>query len=203
MEMSLVAGFWLVSFLLIMTPEADWAYTISAGIHGRTIVPAVAGLMSGHLLATIIVVAGVGVLIAGHPLALSAITLLGACYLLWLGVSLLRHPATVSSATKQSGGWNQWALKGMCISGLNPKVFLLFLALLPQFTDPHGQWSVAMQMSALGVMHLITCTIIYLLVGYGSRALLASRPQAARVVSRFSGGLMVLIAVALLFEQLR
>ena len=203
MEMSLVAGFWLVSFLLIMTPGADWAYTISAGIHGRTIVPAVAGLMSGHLLATIIVVAGVGVLIAGHPLALSAITLLGACYLLWLGVSLLRHPATVSSATQQSGDWNQWALKGMCISGLNPKVFLLFLALLPQFTDPHGQWSVAMQMSALGVMHLITCTIIYLLVGYGSRALLASRPQAARVVSRFSGGLMVLIAVALLFEQLR
>ncbi|MGZ0751531.1 LysE family translocator [Kluyvera sichuanensis] len=203
MEMSLVAGFWLVSFLLIMTPGADWAYTISAGIHGRTIVPAVAGLMSGHLLATIIVVAGVGVLIAGHPLALSAITLMGACYLLWLGVSLLRHPATVSSAAQQSGGWNQWALKGMCISGLNPKVFLLFLALLPQFTDPHGQWSVAMQMSALGVMHLITCTIIYLLVGYGSRALLASRPQAARVVSRFSGGLMVLIAVALLFEQLR
>ncbi|MBW9461315.1 LysE family translocator [Kluyvera sp. EC_51] len=203
MEMSLVAGFWLVSFLLIMTPGADWAYTISAGIHGRTIVPAVAGLMSGHLLATIIVVAGVGVLIAGHPLALSAITLLGACYLLWLGVSLLRHPATVSSAAQQSGGWNQWALKGMCISGLNPKVFLLFLALLPQFTDPHGQWSVAMQMSALGVMHLITCTIIYLLVGYGSRALLASRPQAARAVSRFSGGLMVLIAVALLFEQLR
>lgn len=203
MEMSLVAGFWLVSFLLIMTPGADWAYTISAGINGRTIVPAVAGLMSGHLLATIIVVAGVGVLIAGHPLALSAITLMGACYLLWLGVSLLRHPATVSSAAQQSGGWNQWALKGMCISGLNPKVFLLFLALLPQFTDPHGQWSVAMQMSALGVMHLITCTIIYLLVGYGSRALLASRPQAARVVSRFSGGLMVLIAVALLFEQLR
>ena len=183
MEISLVAGFWLVSFLLIMTPGADWAYTISAGIHGRRIVPAVAGLMSGHLLATLVVVAGLGVLIAGHPLVLSAITLLGACYLLWLGVSLLRYPATVSSANQLSGGWNHWALKGLCISGLNPKVFLLFLALLPQFTDPHGQWPVAMQMSALGLMHLVTCTIIYLLVGYGSRALLASRPQAARMVS--------------------
>lgn len=203
MEMSLVAGFWLVSFLLIMTPGADWAYTISAGIQGRTIVPAVAGLMSGHLLATIVVVAGVGVLIAGHPVALSALTLLGALYLLWLGLSLLRHPAEVSSASQHGGGWNQWALKGLCISGLNPKVFLLFLALLPQFTDPHGQWSVAMQMSALGLMHLITCTIIYLLVGYGSRALLTSRPQAARVVSRVSGGLMVVIAVLLVFEQLR
>ncbi|WP_052282027.1 LysE family translocator [Kluyvera genomosp. 1] len=203
MEISLVAGFWLVSFLLIMTPGADWAYTISAGIHGRRILPAVAGLMSGHLLATLVVVAGLGVLIAGHPLALSAITLLGACYLLWLGVSLLRHPATVASASHLSGGWNQWALKGLCISGLNPKVFLLFLALLPQFTDPHSQWPVAMQMSALGLMHLVTCTIIYLLVGYGSRALLASRPQAARMVSRFSGGLMVVIAALLLVEQIR
>jgi threonine/homoserine/homoserine lactone efflux protein len=47
-------------FLLIMTPGADWAYAISAGINGRRVVPAVMGLMSGHLLATLIVVAGVG-----------------------------------------------------------------------------------------------------------------------------------------------
>lgn len=203
MEIGLVAGFWLVSFMLIMTPGADWAYTISAGIHGQRIIPAVAGLMSGHLLATMVVVAGVGVLIAGHPLALSVITLAGALYLLWLGISLLRHPATVSSADQHNGGWDRWVLKGLCISGLNPKVFLLFLALLPQFTDPHGQWPVALQMSALGLMHLTTCTIIYLLVGYGSRALLTSRPQAARAVSRISGGLMVAIAALLLFEQLR
>ena len=94
-------------------------------------------------------------------------------------------------------------MKGLCISGLNPKVFLLFLALLPQFTDPTGSWSIAMQMSALGMMHLITCTLVYLLVGYGSKAVLATRPQAARLVSRASGGLMVLIAMVLLLEQVR
>jgi threonine/homoserine/homoserine lactone efflux protein len=94
-------------------------------------------------------------------------------------------------------------VKGLCISGLNPKFFLLFLALLPQFTDPTGSWSIAMQMSALGMMHLITCTLVYLLVGYGSKAVLATRPQAARLVSRASGGLMVLIALVLLFEQVR
>ena len=80
---------------------------------------------------------------------------------------------------------------------------LLFLALLPQFTDPTGSWSLAMQMSALGVMHLITCTLVYLLVGYGSKAVLATRPQAARMVSMASGGIMVLIAMVLLFEQAR
>ncbi|GKX61030.1 LysE family translocator [Leminorella grimontii] len=203
MEVSYIAGFWIVSFLLIVTPGADWAYTISAGIHGRTIIPAVMGLMSGHLLATIIVVAGVGVLIAGYPLLLSAITLLGAAYLLWLGVSLLRHPASVSAAKQQSGSWNVWAVKGLCISGLNPKVFLLFLALLPQFTDPNGKWPVAIQMAALGLMHLITCTLVYLCVGYGSRAVLSTRPQAARIVSMTSGGMMIFISTLLLYEQIK
>ena len=196
MEMSLIASFWVVSFLLIMTPGADWAYAISAGINGRRVVPAVMGLMSGHLLATIVVVAGVGVLIAGHPLA-------GAVYLLWLGVMILRHPAAPSAAKQSAGSWNRWAVKGLCISGLNPKVFLLFLALLPQFTDPHGSWPLALQMSALGAMHLMTCTLIYLLVGYGSRAVLAARPQAAKGVSMVSGLIMIAIAIILFYQQLR
>jgi threonine/homoserine/homoserine lactone efflux protein len=203
MEMSLVASFWIVSFLLIITPGADWAYAISAGIHGRRVVPAVMGLMSGHLLATIVVVAGIGVLIARHPLALSALTLLGAAYLLWLGVTILRHPAAPNAAQQSSGSWNAWAVKGLCISGLNPKVFLLFLALLPQFTDPHGSWPLALQMSALGGMHLVTCTLIYLLVGYGSRAVLATRPLAAKGVSVVSGLIMVAIAILLFYQQLR
>lgn len=203
MEMNLIAGFWLVSFLLIMTPGADWAYAISTGIQGRGIIPAVLGLISGHLLATIVVVAGVGVLIAGHPLALSVMTLLGTLYLLWLGIGILRHPATLACASQQTGSWNRLAVRGLCISGLNPKVFLLFLALLPQFTDPRGSWPVAVQMSALGVMHLITCTLIYLLVGYSARAVLSTRPQAARLVSRVSGVMMILISAALLYEQAR
>lgn len=105
MEMSIVAGFWVVSFLLIMTPGADWAYAISAGINGRRVVPAVLGLMSGHLLATLIVVAGVGVVIAQHPLALTGLTLAGAAYLLWLGIGLLRHPAAPEKASHHAGNW--------------------------------------------------------------------------------------------------
>lgn len=202
MEMSFIASFWLVSFLLIITPGADWAYAISAGIHGRRVVPAVAGLMSGHLLATLAVVAGVGVLVAGHPLALSTITLFGAAYLLWLGIAILRHPSAPSAAEQRADSWQGWAIKGLCISGLNPKVFLLFLALLPQFTDPQGSWSVAMQMSALGCLHLITCTFIYLLVGYGSKTVLGTRPQMAQRVSILSGIIMVIIALLLFYEQL-
>ncbi|WP_186825485.1 LysE family transporter, partial [Klebsiella pneumoniae] len=81
-------------------------------INGRRVIPAVAGLMSGHLLATLIVVAGIGVLIAGHPLALSTITLLGAGYLMWLGIAILRHPPTPGTQQYSADSWNRWAIKG-------------------------------------------------------------------------------------------
>jgi threonine/homoserine/homoserine lactone efflux protein len=159
--------------------------------------------MSGHLLATLIVIAGIGVLIANHPLALSTLTLLGAGYLMWLGIAILRHPPTPDAQQHSAGSWNRWAIKGLCISGLNPKVFLLFLALLPQFTDPQEAGRSHSRMSALGGIHLITCTLVYLLVGYGAKALLATRPQIAQKVSIGSGVMMVAIAALLFLEQLR
>lgn len=92
MSLSMFASFWAVSMLLIITPGADWAYAISAGIRGRRVIPAVAGMLSGHIVAAIVVTAGVGSLIAGAPGVLSSLTVAGAGYLLWLGIGVLRHP---------------------------------------------------------------------------------------------------------------
>jgi len=202
MEISLISGFWLVSFLLTMTPGADWAYTISAGIQGKRIHAAVMGLISGHLLITLVVVAGMGVLLTRYPGALSILTFIGACYLLWLGITILRNPASLGTAEQHGGSFRSWAVKGLCTSGLNPKVFLLFLALLPQFTDPKGTWPIAVQMSFLSMMHIVTCSAVYLLVGYSARALLTSRPKAAWWVSMTSGAVMIFVSVVLLYEQL-
>ncbi|CAI1103624.1 Homoserine/homoserine lactone efflux protein [Serratia liquefaciens] len=202
MTLAIFAAFWAVSILFVITPGLDWAYIISAGIRGRVVVPAVVGLLCGHLIAIAIVAAGVGALVTGSPMALTALTLLGAGYLLWIGINMLRHPPTPSAGDAQaSDSWLRWACKGICVSGLNPKVFLLFLALLPQFTDAGASWSIPNQILALGLLHLISCGVVYLIVGYGSQLVLQTRPQAARVVSRFSGAAMVLIAVGLLVEQ--
>ncbi|MBP5077763.1 LysE family translocator [Pseudomonas chlororaphis] len=203
MSLSIFAAFWAVSLLFVITPGADWAYAISAGLFGRVVIPAVAGLLIGHLLATVIVAAGVGGLIASNPLALSLLTLGGAGYLLWLGINMLRHPSVPRAGDVQaSASWARWTLKGACVSGLNPKVFLLFLALLPQFTDPLAAWPVPLQILALGLLHAFSCGVIYLLVGFGSRAVLRTRPVAAQAVSRLSGALMIVIAVLLLIEQI-
>ena len=114
MTLSVLAAFWAVSFLFIITPGADWAYAISAGMRGRLVTPAVAGMLSGHLLATVIVAAGVGGLVARNPMILSVLTVAGALYLLWLGVCMLRDPATPQSGQGQaSDSWSRWAWKGL------------------------------------------------------------------------------------------
>lgn len=202
MTIGTLAAFWAVSFLFVITPGADWAYAISAGLRGRVVIPAVAGLLSGHLVATAIVAAGVGGLVANNPLTLSVLTIAGGGYLLWLGINILLHPAIPQADQIQaSDSWLRWAIKGTCVSGLNPKVFLLFLALLPQFTEPTASWPVPAQIIALGLVHAFSCGLVYLLVGFGSQAVLKTRPAAARFVSRFSGTAMIIIASLLLVEQ--
>lgn len=106
MTLALFGAFWAVSILFVITPGVDWAYAISAGMRGRVVIPAVTGLLLGHLTAILIVAAGVGALVASNPLALSLLTLLGAAYLLWLGINLLLHPAMPTADKDQSpGAW--------------------------------------------------------------------------------------------------
>lgn len=202
MSFSTFAAFWAVSFLFVITPGADWAYAIAAGMRGRLVVPAVGGLLSGHLLATLIVAAGVGGLVARFPRVMVVMTLMGAGYLIWLGINVLRHPSVPKAGADDLGSGLRWAIKGACISGLNPKVFLLFLALLPQFTEPNSSWPVPAQMVLLGLVHTFSCAVIYLLVGFGSEVILRARPRAALLVSHFSGAAMILVGLLLIGQSL-
>ncbi len=202
MTLSIFAAFWAVSFLFVITPGVDWAYAISAGMNGRVVLPAVAGLLLGHLLATSIVAAGVGALIASNPIALTGLTAVGAAYLLWLGINMFVHPSALRAGeAAKSGSWARWTIKGVCVSGLNPKVFLLFLALLPQFTDKTAAWPIPLQIIALGLVHIFSCGVVYLLVGFSSQAVLQTRPRAAQIVNRISGIAMIAIAVLLFAER--
>ena len=203
MAVSLFAAFWAVSILFVITPGMDWAYAISAGMHGRVVIPAVSGLLLGHFIAILIVAAGIGALVAGNPIALTVLTVIGAAYLLWLGINMFIHPSVPNAGEiQETSSWRRWTIKGACVSGLNPKVFLLFLALLPQFTDPAGSWSIPVQIISLGLIHLFSCGVVYFLVGFSSQTILRTRPGAARVVSQISGIAMVVIALLLFAEQI-
>lgn len=202
MATSLVLSFGLVSLLLVITPGADWAYTISAGIRWQSPIPAVMGILSGHLLATIIVAVGVGVWISRFPIVISAITVAGALYLVWLGTGMVRKPASIESNNDVGAQTiHGQYLGGFAVTAMNPKVFLLFLALLPQFIDVQSRWPVSAQMFTLGSVHVVICAVVYSAIAILAMRLLRSRPSASFMVSRVSGVALVIIGIGLIVEQ--
>jgi threonine/homoserine/homoserine lactone efflux protein len=205
MAVSSVAAFWSLSFLLVLTPGADWSYAISAGLRHRTIVPAVGGLLTGYLLLAAVVAAGVAALVARSPHLLTGFTLAGAAYLVWLGSRILFvSPSGRLHTGAERGAPDSWvrdAVKGVGVSALNPKGLLLFLALLPQFTDSNSPWPIPLQIVALGLAHTASCAVVYTAVGTGARHVLRARPSAGRVVTWLSGAVMIVVGLALLIER--
>ena len=204
MDTTTLAAFLAVDLLLVFTPGADWAYAISAGLRGRSVVPAVTGLIAGHAAYALVAVAGLAVIVANSPTALTALTLAGAGYLLWLGWGVLREPAVPTAATDESADTSrlQAVVKGAGISGLNPKALLLYFSLFPQFIHPSTGWPVAAQTGLLSTVHLTACSVVYLGVGLLSRTVLSTRPSAALAVTRVSGAMMIAIGGFLLVERL-
>jgi threonine/homoserine/homoserine lactone efflux protein len=203
MAASSVLAFWAVALLLIVVPGADWAFTISAGLRGRSVYPAVSGLVVGYAAVTLVVAAGVGALVAGSPAILTGLTLIGGLYLVWHGAMTFAHPSTLSTPADGRAGsdWNTF-LRGIGVSGLNPKGLLIFLALLPQFTNPHDSWPIAGQIGVLGLAFMTTCALFYLCLGIITRTILHGRPSAARLISRLSGVAMIGIGAWLLIDHL-
>ncbi|MFJ6608884.1 LysE family translocator [Streptomyces sp. NPDC091289] len=209
METTTLAAFLAVDLLLVFTPGADWAYAISAGLRGRSVVPAVTGLIAGHAAYALVAVAGLAVIVASYPAALTALTVAGAGYLLWLGWGILRQAAVPVAAgeTTAAGGTTDASrlrvlLKGAGISGLNPKALLLYFSLFPQFIDPATGWPAAAQTGLLSTVHLTACAVVYLSVGVLARTVLRTRPSAGRAVARISGAMMIAIGALLLMEGL-
>ena len=119
-------------------------------------------------------------------MVLTVLTIAGSTYPVWLRLGMLRKPLVQQAGVDHTeGSLARQALKGAGIRGLNPKVFLLFLALPPQFTGPTGSWPVAGQIVTLRLVHVASCAVIYTGVGSGALAVLGTRPTAARTVIRF------------------
>jgi threonine/homoserine/homoserine lactone efflux protein len=195
------------------------------------VLPAVGGLVLGYTGITIVVAAGVGAVVGRSPALLAGLTVVGGCYLIWHGATTFARPAAASTARRiaapgsaapgpgapgstaagPAAGAAAGAppgdtgravmVRGLGVSALNPKGLLIFLALLPQFTNPRWGWPVTAQLGLLGLVFAASCGAFYLGLGSAARKILAARPAAARAVTRFSGAAMVVIGALLLVRH--
>jgi threonine/homoserine/homoserine lactone efflux protein len=228
MAASSIIAFWAVALLLIVVPGADWAYVIGTVLGHRSVLLAVSGIVLGYAGMTVVVAAGVGGIMARTPASLTALTIAGGLYLIWLGAKTVTRPSApaitaggtssgtgsgIASATGSGiapstgsgttpGTGRATLARGIGVSGLNPKGLLVFLAILPQFTSPRGSWPLTVQLAVLGLVFTLTCAAFYLCIGSLAGQVLRARPGAARVITRFSGTAMIVIGTLLLAERL-
>ncbi|WP_018161090.1 LysE family translocator [Smaragdicoccus niigatensis] len=200
MDTTTLMAFVAVDLLLVFTPGADWAYVIAVGLRDRSVIPAVAGLVVGYVGLTAVTVGGLAFLVAQSSTFLSALSVGGAMYLLWLGWGTVRSPVCPAAAAEPAVSQRRVMWRGAAISGSNPKALLLFLALFPQFIVAANTWPVAAQTAFFGLFHTVACALVYLAVGAFARTVLAARPVVARAVTRTSGAMMIAIGGLLLVE---
>lgn len=202
MPLHAVLAFWAVITILISVPGPDWAFTLGVVLGGGSVVAGIAGLAVGYLGITMVVAGGLGAIVTSVPAILGILTFIGGGYLIWLGVSSWMKSSTIRfSAESSLSGKRRTFLRGVGVSGLNPKGLLVFLALLPQFTSKSNTWPVVGQLVLLGLVFITTCVAIYSCLGAFASKVLSAKPRVAFAVTRFASIAMVSIGILLLFER--
>ncbi|MEO3429453.1 LysE family translocator [Pelagibius sp. CAU 1746] len=149
---------------------------------------------------------GVSALLSVMPAVFTAMKLIGASYLLWLGFTYLRGtPAPVRRAGKSKAPTARSALRDSAIvEATNPKTALFFLAFLPQFTDPEAAWPVWGQIVVLGVtvnaMFSLTDAVL-IEASQAAAARLRSSATSLRLLRRLCGCLLIALGVELAWAR--
>jgi len=147
--------FALADLALKMTPGPDMALTITRGMTQgfKAAWLSVLGNCSAGLIQIPIVVLGLAAVLQKSPLLFAGVKVLGAVYLIYLGVRALRrsrHASGLRTPSTQAIRPRDVFWQGFWTNLLNPKVLLFMIAFLPQFADP-GRGSVTLQLLFLAV----------------------------------------------------
>ncbi|MGV3725066.1 LysE family translocator [Hydrogenophaga sp.] len=131
-----VAAGWLLN----LTPGPDVLYIVTNALRSgvRAGMVAALGIVSGCFVHVFAAAVGVSALLATSASAFTVLKWIGAAYLLWMGVRLLRSkaaPLELSAGISEVHLWRVYR-RGFLTNVLNPKVALFFLAFVPQFIAP-------------------------------------------------------------------
>lgn len=157
LQTSQVLGFGLAALAIIAIPGPSVLFVIGRALaYGRSAaLLSVLGNSLGLLVVVVLVAVGLGALVAESAVVFTVVKLAGAAYLVWLGVLALRHRRGLSLDDTESAPpelpWPQALRQGFAVGISNPKAFMMFAAVLPQFVD-RAAGAVTTQMLLLGAL---------------------------------------------------
>lgn len=182
----------IVSGLLLnITPGADSLYIVARSVSqgSRAGMAAAFGIGVGcyvHIFAAAI---GLSALLATSATAFTTVKLIGAMYLLYVGISLVRsNPPTAGSQIAVAPALPVTIFwQGFLTNVLNPKVALFFLAFVPQFIDPSAP-NKALAFVFLGAIFNFTGTAWCLFLAWSAAYFSRRTSQGSQAFSWFSRG---------------
>lgn len=197
-------AFGIAAFVIIAVPGPSVLFVIGRALtYGRAVaLLSVLGNSLGMFVVMTLVALGLGPVVAESIVVFTALKLGGAAYMVWLGVQAFRHRRAIrvdDTCERPPLPWWQALRQGFVVGVSNPKAFMMFAAVLPQFVEP-ATGHVVVQMFVLG---LLAFTIG--LIGDSLWGVLAAQlrhwfnasPRRGRALGAAGGASMVTLGVAL------
>ena len=193
--------FWIAALVLALTPGPGLAYVVArtaAGGRGAGLASCI-GTGLGGLLHVAAAATGLSLLLAESATALSVAKWVGAAYLVYLGVRMLRaKPSPEVAVTAPIGRARGALVEGIVVEALNVKTALFFLAFLPQFVSDGSP--VGVQLVAMGCVCVALNTLVDVAAVFGAARLLGADgfgQQRARRLNQASGVTLIGLGVTL------
>ncbi|WP_296013882.1 LysE family translocator [uncultured Agrobacterium sp.] len=205
----LLAAFLVTTAVFAYVPGPAMLYTIAQTMaRGRAAgLMAVLGIHLGCYIHIVAAVAGLSVLFQAVPWLYLAVKFGGACYLIWLGFSMLRarlSDDTTGSFTIGQKSSKRAFIDSVVVEMLNPKTALFFLAFLPQFVDPAAAFPVWLQFLVLGVAVNIIFTsadfVVVMVAGLAAGRLKRSA-FAQGIARRAAGAILMGLGLRLAWQR--
>jgi threonine/homoserine/homoserine lactone efflux protein len=198
-------AFGLVALVVIAIPGPSVVFTVARALtYGRSVaLTNVVGNSLGLLAALVLVVLGLGEVVATSDLAYEIVKAAGALYLVYLGVQALRHRHGISVTSEGHADGPPLrpltALRqGFLVGFTNPKGYVMFVALLPQFLD-RSRGHVSLQMLLLGSLAFVIglCSdSVWALLASQLRRWFNASPKRGRALGTVGGMSMIGLGVA-------
>ncbi|TCO26160.1 threonine/homoserine/homoserine lactone efflux protein [Kribbella steppae] len=207
-DQQLLLAFFVTTVIAMITPGPDMLFVLGCGMRGgpRAGLLATAGVATSEAVHVAVAAAGLAALFHAAPVAFTAVRIIGAAYLIYLGVQLIRHRKDSEKegpATDVGVSGRRAYLSGLTTNLLNPKMVTFTIAFLPQFINP-DLGRVWLQFTILGSILIALEFLVDGTVGVLAGRIggwLRTRRAARRRIDTATGGIFIGLGVRLALQR--
>lgn len=204
----ILIAFLLAAGVFAYIPGPSMLYTAAQTLAGgqKAGWSAVLGIHIGGYVHVLAAAFGLAILFQAVPILYAALKILGAGYLVWLGIRMiLSRQSDVHTALEVPERNARRAFwQSITVEVLNPKTAIFYLSFLPQFTDPNAALAIWAQLLVLGTIVNVmfsSADVICVVLADRVTAFFKSSRSAGKLTQRLGGGILVALGVNLALSR--